>query len=317
MEKIFEAIKQNNNLILESYLKTNDINIVNEEGESLLHCAIRYNNSDAFKTLLENYINLNIQDKVGNTPLIYSIIFNKIAFFKQLVKHNANLNLANNNHENPIFIALINNKEEMVKILFQKEVDLEGENNNQENIYFSLIRSHNLDLIKMFLENKDIYLKSKNYCGNTLLHQAVLISDYKISKYLLEQGILANVVNNFKETPMFFAVRNNDLDMIYLLIQNGALLDIKNSFFETVYDIASKKTLEYLKFKDVSVGYLKYIKKYPFHCAVIRNDYIRAKQLLSKYNINKKDNYGRLAIEYAKELNYLEVYKLLHSYKNN
>ncbi len=316
MEKIFEAISEQNNIELEKYLKSNDINIINENNESLLHYAIKHSNENAVKMLIENYINLNIQDRFGNTPLIFAIIHNKIGFFKHLIRNQANLNLANFNNETPILIALNNNREEMVKILFEKKVDLSIKNKNEENIYFYLVRSHNLELLKLLLNDNIEYIYSKNYCNNTLLHQSVSISDYEITKYLLESGLLSNVKNKFNETPIFNAVKNGDIEMISILIKYGALLDIENSFFETIYNIADKKILEFLDYKETSVNYLKYIKKYPLHCAVIKNDYNKVKQLLTKYNISKKDNFDYLAIEYAKKLNYLEIYKLLFAFQS-
>ena len=205
--------------------------------------------------------------------------------------------------------------ESHVNFIDQYFLSVESElNENEENIYFSIIKSHNISLLKQMLKSDSKYIYSYNFTKRTLLHQAVMISDYEITKYLLDLGLLANVDDNFGETPLFFAVRNKDLEMIKILIEHGALLGKVNNFFETIYDIASKEVLDYLNYKANNVKYNEYIRKYPLHCAVIYNDYLKAKQLLNKYSVNKKDDYNLLPIDYASKLNHREIYSLLSKY---
>lgn len=311
---IFEYVKQMNDEELIKYLKTENINVRDEEGLSLLHIAIKYENDFAFDLLIKSYININIRDNDGNSPLVYSILYNKTGYFKRLVREKADLNIINNKKESAIMIALDRNKLEMANILFDENVDLSITNENDENIFFSLVRSHNLSLLKKMIEKNPEFLYSKNHSRRTLLHQAVMISDLNMCIFLLNKGILPNIEDNFKETPLFFAVRNNDEDIVSILLDYGALLGKTNAFYETVYDIANLKMLEYIKFKETSVKYIKYQKKYPLHCAIIYNDYPKTKQLLNRFNINKKDDFNILPIDMAKRLNHLEIYKLLEQY---
>lgn len=306
----FRYIREFDNESLESYLKLNNINITNDMGESLLHEAVREANDFAFDLLLKNYIDINIKNSVGNTALMYAIIYNRLGYFKRLVKEGADLNLCNNKGESPIMMSLNKNHIEMAQILFDFNVNLDVSNENDENIYFSIVRSHNLDFLKKLLPSNSVYLNSLNFTKRTLLHQAVMISDYNIASYLLDAGILANVADNFGETPLFFAARNGDLEMINLLLSKGALLRKVNSFFETVFDVAKKDVVEYLKYKENDVSYTKYLKKYPLHIATIYNDYVRARQLVSKYNLDKTDIYGYKPLEYAKKLGYSEIEKM-------
>lgn len=311
---VFNYVINMDDEALENYLKLGNVNILDEEGASLLHYAIRYDNEYAFDLLIKSYINVNIIDKSGNTPLMETIIYNKLGYFKRLIREKADLNIVNNIGESPIMVAFNKNREEMAKILYDENVDLNITNENEENIYFSIIKSHNISLLKQMLKSDSKYIYSYNFTKRTLLHQAVMISDYEITKYLLDLGLLANVDDNFGETPLFFAVRNKDLEMIKILIEHGALLGKVNNFFETIYDIASKEVLDYLNYKANNVKYNEYIRKYPLHCAVIYNDYLKAKQLLNKYSVNKKDDYNLLPIDYASKLNHREIYSLLSKY---
>lgn len=317
MNKCFTAIRELNIEELEDYLKTGNINVRDDSGKTLLIYSIIYNFEEAFDLLIKNYININNVDDEGNSALVYSIIYNRIGYFKRLVREGANLNIVNKNKETPIMIALNKKRDQMSKILFDSDVDLSIKNSNDENIFFSIVKSHNLDYLEEFIDGKEKFLKSKNFTNRTLLHQAVMISDYNITKYLLEEGIPANSMDNSKETPIYFAIRNKDKEIISLLMDFGALLEGKNQFYESPLDIADAEILDYLKYKMNSVKYSKYIKKYPLHVAVQSNDFIKVKLHASYYNMKKKDDYGITPIEYAKMLEHTEIYNYLKQQSNN
>lgn len=310
----FDNIKEKDLKSLEDYLKLGSINAKNELGQSLLDYAIIYDFEEAFDLLVKNYIDLNSVDNDGNTALMYSINYNKIGYFKRLVREKCNLNIVNNKGESAIMIALNKNHLEMAKILFDSNVDLSFKNKNDENIYFSIIRSHNLDLLSDMLQGNEKYINSKNFTKRGLLHQAVIVSDYKIAFYLLNSGICANVADNFGETPIFFAIRNKDLDMIRLLVGHGALLNKRNNFYETPYEIADKNVKAFLDYQINGVKYLRYQKKYPLHTAVELNDFLKVRQYTTVYNLTKRDEYGFTPLEYAEKLDYIEIYNYLRQY---
>ena len=181
MNKCFTAIRELNIEELEDYLKTGNINVRDDSGKTLLIYSIIYNFEEAFDLLIKNYININNVDDEGNSALVYSIIYNRIGYFKRLVREGANLNIVNKNKETPIMIALNKKRDQMSKILFDSDVDLSIKNSNDENIFFSIVKSHNLDYLEEFIDGKEKFLKSKNFTNRTLLHQAVMISDYNIT----------------------------------------------------------------------------------------------------------------------------------------
>lgn len=74
---------------------------------------------------------------------------------------------------------------------------------------------------------------SKEYA---LLHMAVDLADYDISKMLIESG--ANVNSKLTAatllTPLSIAARNFDIKLIKLLLNNGASLNLANYMGQTV-----------------------------------------------------------------------------------
>ncbi len=300
---------------LEEYLRVEDINVLNEEGQSLLIASIINEFDNAFDLLIKNYININAKDNHGNTALIYTILYNKLGYFKRLVREGANLNLTNSNGESALMISLNLKREEMTNILLDYNVSLDIVNKNDENICFSAIKAHNKKLLVQIISKKPNLLYSKDFSKKTLLHEACLVGDIEIAKYLLAKGILANVSDAFGETPLFIAVREKNYDLIDLLISFGALFDKKSDFFETVFDIAKPEIKDYLLYYYNSMKYIKYTKKYPLHVAVVYNDFVKVKQLTSYYNFTKKDDFNNRPIDIAKKLNYIDIYDFLKRYE--
>ncbi len=315
MNKAFEYIKNLDYKSLEEYLRVEDINVLNEEGQNLLMTSIINEFDNAFDLLIKNFIDINAKDYLGNTALMYTILYNKLGYFKRLVREGSNLNLINANGESALMISLNLKRDEMTKILLDYNVSLEIVNKNDENICFAIIKAHNKKLLIDILSKKPALLYSKNFSKKTLLHEACLVGDIEIAKYLLGKGILSNVSDAFGETPLFISVREKNYDLIDLLISFGALLDKKNDFFETVFDIAKPEIKDYLLYYYNSVKYIRYNKKYPLHVAIIYNDFVKVKQLTSYYNFTKKDDFNNRPIDIAKKLNYLDIYNFLKRYE--
>lgn len=313
MSNAFLAIKNKNIEELEEYLKLGNINIKDDDGKSLLMHSIISDFDLGFDLLIKNYIDINSVDSKGNTALVYSIIYHRIGYFKRLVREKADLNTINKRGESPLMIALNKKYDDITKILLDYDVDVTACNDNMENIYFSIVRSHNLELLDKMLKNHPSLIDSKNFTKRGLLHQAVMINDYNISEYLLDNGILPNVSDNFGETPIFFAIRNKNLDIIRLLMSRGALIEKLNNFYETPYEISQGEVKDFLDFLRVGVRYSKYAKKYPLHYAINLNDFVKVKQYSSFYNVYKKDDFGIVPIEYAKRLGYVEIYNFINN----
>jgi ankyrin repeat protein len=146
-------------------------------------------------------------------------------------------------------IALNQRKMDMAHILLDSGVDLKVVDKNDENICFSIVRSHNLPLLKEIIAKNKTLLFSINYTRRNLLHEACMVKDHNIALYLLNNGLLANSADNFGETPIFFAAREKDYDMIKLLISYGAIIEKRNGFYETVLDIAKGEIHDYIEYQ--------------------------------------------------------------------
>lgn len=73
---------------------------------------------------------------------------------------------------------------------------------------------------------------TKSYTGDvnvkedgkwSLLHDNIYYDNYEIAKYLVtERGADVNILNQFDETTLQFAIQHSTLDTVKLLVENGA-----------------------------------------------------------------------------------------------
>lgn len=295
---LIEIVKKHDLKELKENLKFSNINECDENKNTLLHLAIFNNDSDIVNYLVLNSIDINRKNEDGNTPLHFSILYNRLGIFKHLIKSKANINQVNNNLESPLMLAARLNRDLMVHILLEAKANTEFKNNLGEGIeFYALYLKGEMSL--SFL-NKINPLSITNNFGDTLLHKAAYLDNVDAMKYLVKFHLLVNKQNKEGETPLFLAGRRGLLDSINILIHNHALLDIKNIYDEELLDIVTLKTKNYIDVKKNDFNYLDYLKKYPLHVAVIKNDLYMVKSLNTIIRKNKKDVYGYTPLDYAK-----------------
>ena len=94
--------------------------------------------------------------------------------------------------------------------------------------------------------------------GNSLLHYSVFHDLVDLVSYLIDKKAEINVKNNFGDTPLHYAMQNNNKEVvlnrsqiIQLLLDNGADLKIKNNHNKTPYDMAEVcNTLKEARYKE-------------------------------------------------------------------
>ena len=309
---IFDAVYQNNIEALKEYLETNDVNVINQRGMSLLHYAIIFNSTEMFDLLIDNYINVNIQDSFGDTPIHIAIINNKMGFLKSLIRHGANLSIKNNDGQTPLYKACMLGREAMVYLLLESlSLNLYECDNKHETIFMALIRSRSMELLeKLALDDK--IMDVRNCFGESPLHIAAKNGDINVCRYLIKNGAFVNIKNNSKETPLFYAVRNEHRDIIELLLENGAILDCKSTFGDTVYNMVPTYDLQsFINEKGEKYKTYLYSANYPLHYAIIIESKALLKASLGIRNINKRDQFGHTPLDLAIKLGNNELIELI------
>lgn len=129
----------------------------------------------------------------------------------------ADINCTDSNGNNALILAVYSRKEEVVKYLATYHKNEKGQ----------------------VLEGIDkININHLNKEGISALSLAVKLKNPRIAKILLENGANPNLVGVYKETPIFDAVKENDVEMIELLQSYGANINQRNREGQTPIIVA-------------------------------------------------------------------------------
>ena len=99
------------------------------DGELPLHSAVRNNEYESVKTLLNKGENIDSTNNDNETPLYYASMYNREEIGKVLISKKANVNFKNNKGWTPLHIAAWNGSKEMFEILILNGADINLKNN--------------------------------------------------------------------------------------------------------------------------------------------------------------------------------------------
>jgi hypothetical protein len=129
---VFVSIEEHDSSLFYLLISLHNINIKNEFGAGILHCALTYRADDIAIFFIENGGDLNMQDASGNTALHYCADSNNIRIAELLLNNGAKLNLANAIGDVPLMNAVFESTSEdfsMVALFLRYTCDVERKNN--------------------------------------------------------------------------------------------------------------------------------------------------------------------------------------------
>jgi ankyrin repeat protein len=155
--------------------------------------------------------------------------------------------------------------------------------------------------------------------GKTLLHYvAKYNADTHVLKFLLEQGMEVNVMDNYGETPLHWAAANNSLTVIKFLIENGAKFYVLDKYQRSaIFRSAENPDVEVIKFFVEKKAKIDAVSTYhgdmPIHHAAKNSNIDVLKYLIEKgADCKVKNKDFEMPLHYAVRCNpNIEVLKFL------
>ncbi|XP_077299624.1 uncharacterized protein LOC143920572 [Arctopsyche grandis] len=234
------------------------VNCEDVDGNFPLHNATRNKNMslDVVKFLVEQGADVNCKDYANDTPLNCAINHADINVVRFLVENGADLNFnKNSNNPIPLNLAIRKGYEEIVKYLVTKTPKNLKDNANDTSLDVAVFQGHDkiveimrinynsMDFfhacLKKALKMRDIEkcleiiqnLKmTESHSSESLLnesaalHIAVQYSNVNVIEYLLYCGMDVDKLDENKNTPLCFAVKNNksNIKIFENLLYHGA-----------------------------------------------------------------------------------------------
>jgi ankyrin repeat protein len=201
-----------------------------------IHYAIIYNNIKIVELLLKKGSDINQKDGNGNTPLMTSIKlkYNKISKFL-LNDKNININITNNIGESALHIACNYEQEQIVELIVDnKDIDINIQDN--EHKYTALMYAvslNNIKITQLLLNNPNINILIQDIIGNTAFHHGI---NQDVSEELIK--LLDEKIESKKESDHIYNLTNlNGNTILHLLLEKNIQINLKKYIDNTNLNI--------------------------------------------------------------------------------
>ncbi|MDT7831798.1 ankyrin repeat domain-containing protein [Flavobacteriaceae bacterium S356] len=181
---IFRTVCNGTQKELDSLLIKQSVHVQSKNKSNLLHFATYCNKEGIFNFLLKKNVDINAINNYGDTPLMYAVLRRNIAMTKSLIAKGAKVNTVNKDSLTPLYNAVQSDNKELIDLLIKAKADV------------------NL--------------------GTTLLHKAVLNNSLYALKKIISKKTDIDPVNDYGNTPLALAIRENNPEIAEYLITKGA-----------------------------------------------------------------------------------------------
>jgi len=110
------------------------------------------------------------------------------------------------------------------------------------NWVFTAVDRNDLDSLRALLDNYSL-LNIKNDDGYGLLSYSILNNKNHLAMFLIRRGANINEINQYNETPLNIASRNNNLFMVKMLAESGCDTTVKDVHGQSALDYANEANL--------------------------------------------------------------------------
>ncbi|KAJ3104531.1 hypothetical protein HK100_004045 [Physocladia obscura] len=283
--------------LIQSLVKTSDINGIDDNGDTPLMHAVRKCRLNVVEVLIEAKANVNATNNLGNTAM-HVAVKNFDVITKMLIEAKPNVNV-DNFLASTVRMKLLDNidtVEDIIEFLIEAHANIEAQNSLSLTPLHIAINLGNLELVQVLVNhgasldsakvlrlaaagpNSDILLFLLTHVGlgglktgdaewNSLLMEAVAAGNASVVFILLRSGASSDGMND--GAPLVHAVSSNNVFMCKILVSAGAQTSLGST--PPVVSAAQMESLDALKF-------------------LVE---------IAKADINIRDSYGITALSYA------------------
>ena len=299
--------------------KTSQLDILDQEGNSLLFVAFESKNEDLLDHLLNTLssdtktvgsgdsFNVNFKDSYtdsyGNS-FLHKLIKEKrftqaLSFAKQLDITNTNQTKADRFGYTPaqtlLYLGFPENADsgvfntdaaKLLALLVQNPAQVAYLDISGNTLLHLAYKREYQGLSDWLPQIKNI--DAINSQGQSLLHSAVLNGDESLSKLLVQQGAEVDLVDSHGETPVSLAISKNHGDLATLLLKNSKFkYSLKNgdSLLHRAASVGNDKLISQLLQAGLNPVQKNQDGYFPVHLAISNGFLASAKQLMSVYPV--------------------------------
>ena len=171
-------------------------------------------------------------------PLLTAVRYVRLDIVRELLNHGAIVNLASSKGNTPLIHAAQRNSLTLMSDLIKHGADVHATDAAGHSAMYWMVMERNKDGIELLLRNEaGVNLKGDQTPRQPLLH--LVIDSTEFLSYLLDKGAKVNALDNMQETPLFSAVRSDNLASVKLLLSRGAKVNAMNDDYRTPLHLAA------------------------------------------------------------------------------
>ncbi|KAJ3452443.1 leucine-rich repeat isoform f [Anaeramoeba flamelloides] len=215
------------------------INLLNKEGQSLLHLIAKFKGVELLKTLLKYQLDINKQDNNGNTPLHVAITFKDLEMVCLLLLNKANCFIRNKENQLPLDIAVKLNFEHAIEILQNSD----NEKISEEDLTLA-IKKKATQMMSIVIETR----KYEEFRGKTLERdqQTLKKFDVQYQEYLKDIKIkeikkkypLKNALNGENNIKIQTVLNEDKLKFWFLKFLQSQYCDENLLFYDRIKQLS-------------------------------------------------------------------------------
>lgn len=224
------AVKHSCDCLFKKLLAQNgNIYSKNVHNETVLILACRYATKEMIDSIYKRDPKfVNVVNNSRRSPLTEIIIrgagYEDI--FEELVVHNADIALIDSKSNSLLHVAVAVENIHYVQRLLDYGVDPQLQDENGNTALHLSVKGENIEMFKAILASEKVNLGTKNYDGNTILHEVCRVEDPRFCRELFKSGRKSDMILNSKneggQTALHYCYDN---ERFRLLLEKGA--DIK------------------------------------------------------------------------------------------
>ena len=192
--------------------------------------AVKHQDNDSARSLLEQGTEVNSRQADGSTALMWAAYWDEIETAELLIQAGADVNAANEYGATSLWLACDRGSADMVEKLLGADADPNVSLHSGESPLMAAVET-SVDAAKSLLAHGADVNAEEPSGGQTALMRAVAVRKSEAVKVLIEQGADVNAASYRGFTPLLFAVQKNDLESTRILLAAGA--DVNQASSET------------------------------------------------------------------------------------
>ncbi|MEM9992278.1 MAG: ankyrin repeat domain-containing protein [Bacteroidota bacterium] len=225
-----QAIKDENETLVDFLEPHAVINIKNEAGETPLTLAIKTGNPSIIATVAQR-AKASLKNEAGETPLFLALQhYAHLTFLKTLLDKGAKVNRPSNGVM-PLYKAVELNKLSVVALFIKSGADPSLANTDGTIPLFLAVQNGQEQIAGMLLYNSKDMVKDANWTSNLgepILLVATTLEQVGIVKSLLRAGANIDGVDYLDNTAMNIAANLGNAYLLEVLLENGADINHQN-----------------------------------------------------------------------------------------